>query len=60
MEKDEVKLMMEKQVHRICFALALFHFILSGALVGVKDTKDKRASIQNGYISPSRQLFNDG
>lgn len=36
------------QVHRICFALALFHLILSSALVGVQDTRDKRAAIQNG------------
>jgi hypothetical protein len=39
------------QVHRICFALALFHFILAAALVGVQDTRDKRASIQNGCAS---------
>jgi len=36
------------QVHRICFALTLFHLILSSALVGVQDTRDKRAAMQNG------------
>lgn len=36
------------QVHRICFALSLFHAILSLSLIGVKDTRDKRAAIQNG------------
>lgn len=36
------------QVHRICFALALLHFLLSTSLIGVKDTRDKRAALQNG------------
>ncbi|KAI5995762.1 serine incorporator/TMS membrane protein [Pisolithus orientalis] len=35
-------------VHRICFALTLFHAILSFSLIGVNDSKDKRAAIQNG------------
>lgn len=35
-------------VHRINFALGLFHLILAGLLVGVKSTKDPRAVIQNG------------
>ncbi|KAF9523557.1 serine incorporator/TMS membrane protein [Crepidotus variabilis] len=39
-------------VHRICFALALFHLILSSALVGIKDTRDKRSAIQNGWWGP--------
>lgn len=39
-------------VHRICFALALFHFFLSSLLVGVKDTRDRRAAIQNGWWGP--------
>ncbi|GAA6008316.1 hypothetical protein JCM10207_000083 [Rhodosporidiobolus poonsookiae] len=39
-------------VHRICFALALFHLILSLLLIGVKDTRTKRASIQNGWWGP--------
>jgi serine incorporator 1/3 len=37
-----------RQVHRICFALCLFHGILGISLIGVKDTRDKRAAIQNG------------
>lgn len=37
-------------VHRICFALALFHAILGASLVGIKDTRDKRAAIQNGCV----------
>lgn len=28
----------------------MFHVILSASLIGVKDTRDKRAAIQNGYI----------
>ncbi|GAA6062523.1 hypothetical protein JCM10212_001573 [Sporobolomyces blumeae] len=39
-------------VHRICFALALFHMLLSLLLVGVKDTRTKRAAIQNGWWGP--------
>ncbi|KDQ57032.1 hypothetical protein JAAARDRAFT_35631 [Jaapia argillacea MUCL 33604] len=39
-------------VHRICFALALFHAILATSLIGVKDTRDKRAAIQNGWWGP--------
>lgn len=37
-------------IHRVCFALALFHAILSTSLIGVRDTRDKRAAIQNGYV----------
>ncbi|KAF4571365.1 hypothetical protein EYR40_007826 [Pleurotus pulmonarius] len=44
-------------VHRICFALSLFHLILSTSLVGVQDTKDKRASIQNGWWGPKVLLW---
>ena len=39
-------------VHRICFALSLFHFILSLLLIGVHDTRIKRAAIQNGWWGP--------
>ncbi|KAF9485256.1 TMS membrane protein/tumor differentially expressed protein [Pholiota conissans] len=39
-------------VHRICFALALFHLLLSSLLIGVQDTRDKRAAIQNGWWGP--------
>ncbi|KAG6900579.1 hypothetical protein C0993_008296 [Termitomyces sp. T159_Od127] len=44
-------------VHRICFALALLHFILSLSLIDVKDTRDKRASIQNGWWGPKVLLW---
>ncbi|KAJ7931404.1 serine incorporator/TMS membrane protein [Mycena leptocephala] len=44
-------------VHRICFALALLHTILSLSLIGVKDTRDKRAAIQNGWWGPKVLLW---
>lgn len=44
-------------VHRICFAFALFHLILSSLLIGVKDTRDKRAAIQNGWWGPKVLLW---
>ncbi|CAA7265559.1 unnamed protein product [Cyclocybe aegerita] len=39
-------------VHRICFALALYHLLLSATLVGVQDTRNKRAALQNGWWGP--------
>ncbi len=39
-------------VHRITFALAFFHFILGCLLIGVQDTRTKRAAIQNGWWGP--------
>ncbi|KLO17246.1 TMS membrane protein tumor differentially expressed protein [Schizopora paradoxa] len=44
-------------VHRICFALSLFHLIIGSLLIGVKDTKDKRAAIQNGWWGPKALLW---
>lgn len=44
-------------VHRICFALSLFHAILSAGLIGVRDTRDKRAAIQNGFWGPKVLLW---
>ncbi|KAN0064699.1 Membrane protein tms1 [Thecaphora frezii] len=44
-------------VHRITFALALFHFILGTLLIGVKDTRTKRAAIQNGWWGPKLLLW---
>ncbi|KAI6102181.1 serine incorporator/TMS membrane protein [Pisolithus sp. B1] len=44
-------------VHRICFALTLFHAILSVCLVGVNDSRDKRAAIQNGWWGPKVLLW---
>ena len=40
---------LSQKIHRICFALSLFHFLLALLLIGVKDTRDTRAAIQNGY-----------
>ncbi|KAG8895814.1 hypothetical protein FRB99_000331 [Tulasnella sp. 403] len=45
------------EVHRICFALALLHAILSAALAGVQDTRSKRAAIQNGFWGPKVLLW---
>lgn len=39
-------------VQRINFALGLFHFLLSFMLVGVRNTKDQRAGLQNGFWGP--------
>ncbi|KAG0260694.1 hypothetical protein BG011_001701 [Mortierella polycephala] len=39
-------------VQRVGFALALFHFILGALLIGVHDTRSKRAAIQNGWWGP--------
>ncbi|KAI0783609.1 serine incorporator/TMS membrane protein [Abortiporus biennis] len=44
-------------VHRICFALSLFHLLLGALLIGVKNTKDKRAAIQNGWWGPKVLLW---
>ncbi|GAA5869221.1 hypothetical protein JCM3774_003983 [Rhodotorula dairenensis] len=39
-------------VHRVCFALAMFHAALAILLIGVKDTRTNRAAIQNGWWGP--------
>lgn len=39
-------------VHRFCFALGILHLLLSLLLIGVHDTKSKRASLQNGWWGP--------
>ena len=39
-------------VHRINFALGLFHLIFAGLLFGVKSSKNPRAALQNGYWGP--------
>ena len=39
-------------VHRVNFALGVFHFILAILLLGVNNSKDKRAPIQNGFWGP--------
>ncbi|KAI8087947.1 serine incorporator/TMS membrane protein [Gilbertella persicaria] len=39
-------------VHRVSFALVLFHAILGCLLIGVHDSRQKRAAIQNGWWGP--------
>jgi len=39
-------------VHRINFALGVFHFLLVILLLGVNNSRDKRAPIQNGFWGP--------
>lgn len=39
-------------VHRINFALGLFHLFFAGLLLGVHSSKNPRAAIQNGYWGP--------
>ncbi|KAK3670849.1 Membrane protein tms1 [Recurvomyces mirabilis] len=39
-------------VHRVNFALGLFHFMLAVMLLGVNNSRDKRAPIQNGFWGP--------
>lgn len=39
-------------VHRINFALGLFHLIFAGLLFGVSSSKHPRAALQNGYWGP--------
>ncbi|KAI5302904.1 hypothetical protein KEM55_000820, partial [Ascosphaera atra] len=44
-------------VHRINFALGLFHILLALLLLGVRSTKNPRAGIQNGYWGPKIILW---
>ena len=39
-------------VHRVNFALGLFHCVLAIILLGVNSSRDKRAPIQNGFWGP--------
>lgn len=39
-------------VHRINFALGLFHLVFAGLLFGVSNSKSPRAALQNGYWGP--------
>ncbi|ORY88526.1 serine incorporator/TMS membrane protein [Syncephalastrum racemosum] len=39
-------------VHRVCFALVLFHALLGILLLGVRDSRQKRAGLQNGWWGP--------
>ncbi|KZV65517.1 TMS membrane protein/tumor differentially expressed protein [Peniophora sp. CONT] len=57
MDCDDGKCYGVLAVHRICFALSLFHLLLSTSLVGVRDTRDKRAALQNGWWGPKVLLW---
>lgn len=39
-------------VHRVNFALGVFHCMLAVLLLGVNNSRDKRAPIQNGFWGP--------
>jgi hypothetical protein len=39
-------------VHRINFALGMFHLVLALLLLGIRSSKDPRAGIQNGFWGP--------
>ena len=39
-------------VHRINFALGLFHLVFAGLLIGVTSSRSPRAAIQNGFWGP--------
>jgi len=39
-------------VHRVNFALGVLHFLLAIMLLGVNNSRDKRAGIQNGFWGP--------
>ncbi|KAI0014285.1 serine incorporator [Xylariaceae sp. FL0662B] len=39
-------------VHRINFALGVFHLIFAGLLLGVTSSKNPRAALQNGFWGP--------
>lgn len=39
-------------VHRICFALTLFHTVLAVLLMGVSNTQQRMAVVQNGWWGP--------
>ncbi|KAH0833103.1 serine incorporator/TMS membrane protein [Lanmaoa asiatica] len=57
MECDEGKCYGVLAVHRLCFALFLFHSLLSLSLIGVTESRDKRAAIQNGWWGPKVLLW---
>lgn len=39
-------------VHRINFALGMFHLVLAALMLGVRSSKNPRAAIQNGFWGP--------
>ncbi|CAO3664278.1 unnamed protein product [Umbelopsis ramanniana] len=44
-------------VHRVCFALVLFHAIIGLLVLGVHDSRQKRAALQNGWWGPKILLW---
>ncbi|RIA99026.1 serine incorporator/TMS membrane protein [Glomus cerebriforme] len=44
-------------VHRVCFALSLFHFFLGVLVIGIKDNRNPRSAIQNGWWGPKVLLW---
>ncbi|KAK5734154.1 Membrane protein tms1 [Elasticomyces elasticus] len=44
-------------VHRVGFALGIFHLLLAVLLLGVNNSRDKRAPIQNGFWGPKIVLW---
>ncbi|ORZ41621.1 serine incorporator/TMS membrane protein [Catenaria anguillulae PL171] len=44
-------------VHRVCFALTLFHAVMAVLLIGVETSKDRRAGWQNGFWGPKIILW---
>ncbi|KAG8213243.1 serine incorporator/TMS membrane protein [Butyriboletus roseoflavus] len=57
MECEEGKCYGVLAVHRLCFALFLFHSLLSLSLIGVTESRDRRAAIQNGWWGPKVLLW---
>ncbi|KAI8970597.1 serine incorporator/TMS membrane protein [Pilobolus umbonatus] len=39
-------------VHRVCFALVLFHTLMGLLLLGVQDSRQSRSALQNGWWGP--------
>eukprot|EP00999_Lentomonas_sp_LEN2_P000478 NODE_147_length_2113_cov_64.937563_g123_i0.p1 GENE.NODE_147_length_2113_cov_64.937563_g123_i0~~NODE_147_length_2113_cov_64.937563_g123_i0.p1 ORF type:complete len:539 (-),score=100.56 NODE_147_length_2113_cov_64.937563_g123_i0:112-1728(-) len=44
-------------VHRVLFALSLFHCLMSLIMIRVKTSKDKRAGLQNGWWGPKLLMY---
>lgn len=36
-------------VYRVCFAMTIFFAVMAGLMIGVRNSKDPRAGIQNGF-----------
>eukprot|EP01135_Chromosphaera_perkinsii_P004146 Nk52_evm53s270 gene=Nk52_evmTU53s270 len=44
-------------VYRFCFAMAIFFLVFSLIMIGVQDSNDARAGINNGYWGPKALLW---